>query len=147
MRSVKSNPSDLRGMVPAGFNVDLSEHLVRVAQDGKPKLGMLLSKWEMLMVYFKHGLEIPLCLNPDDEAQRTDHRTCLTAVMAMGERIQVMSSSMDDGALENLGYSHGFVASNLRYLRETYEQWYVRRDPEVVEGVWKGLLDECPQST
>jgi len=131
-----------REVRPTGFGAQsVGRELVRVAQEGHKQLSVALGQWEMLIAYFKHGLEIPLCLDPLNTSLREQHRTILTAAMSLGEVLN--GSGLKDEQLRSLGYSREFVAANLRYLRDTYQTWYVEKDKDSVEADFLAICNAC----
>lgn len=119
-----------REVSPLGYDpAALGERLIRVTQEGNKQFAVMLGQWEMFITYFKHCLEIPLCISKDrPEDLRNAHRTSLVAGMALGE---ILAGKVQGHPLESLGYADTFIASNLRYLRDTYQQWYGDRDDDL----------------
>jgi hypothetical protein len=115
--------------------------MIRVAQEGQKAIAVLFGQWEMIITFFKHGLEIPLCINPDNEMLREQHRLSLTAIMSMGELLLARTKNLKDDEIEAFGYSRSFLSSNVRYLRDTYQQWYVERDSNEVEAAYQKICD------
>lgn len=122
----------------------VGQELLRVAQDGKKQVSVLLAQWEMIIAFFKHGLEIPLCINENESRLKQQHRVILAGAIAMGELLHDQTKDLD---VEKSGYSNDFVSSNLRYLHDTYRQWYVERDSEYVEAAFKKICDACTKTS
>jgi hypothetical protein len=131
-----------RGIRPVGFGeVSVGREMIRVAQEGQKKLGVLLGQWEMILTFFKHGLEIPLCITPDNKDLKEQHRFILTGAMSLGELLLAETKATDDAEIKNIGYSKAFINANIRYLRDTYQAWYVERDSSEVEQTFKQICD------
>jgi hypothetical protein len=132
-----------REIRPPGFgDFSVGQELLRVAQqDGQKQLSVLLAQWEMIVTFFKHGLEIPLCINQGDASLKEQHRVILAGAIAIGEVASVQSKGAN---LNEIGYNGDFVSANLRYLHDTYRQWYVERDSESVKATYRKICDASP---
>jgi hypothetical protein len=131
-----------RSVKPGLFDVSVGREMMRVAQEGGQKsLSAFLGQWEMIITFFKHGLEIPLCINQSNETLRDHHRLLLTGIMGMGEMLLEKTKVVPDKQLEELGYSREFIKANVRYLRDTYQQWYADRDAQETEAAYLKICD------
>jgi hypothetical protein len=132
--SATNIPFPQREICPPGFGEgSVGREMIRVAQEGQKKLSVLLGQWEMIITFFKHGVEIPLCINPQNESIREQHRLILTGAMSLGELLLTESKNVSESELASIGYSKQFLNANIRYLRDTYNQWYIDRDAAEVE--------------
>jgi hypothetical protein len=61
--------------------------------------------------------------------------------MSIGEILTIQTKDVPEKDLQAFGYTHSFVKANLRYLRDTYQQWYVERSQESVESAYHKICD------
>lgn len=125
----------------------VGQQLIRIAQEGNKQWSVLMGKWEMLITFFKHGMEIPLCLDPSNISLRENHKYLLLGAMGVGEVLARQTKNVPEKELKSIGYSHAFLKANIRYLHDTYQQWYVERDTAAVEAAFRKICDGPNKTT
>jgi hypothetical protein len=136
----------------AGFPAFDRAFQTALKNNTEDRLAALIGQWDVLIVLFKHTFEIPVCGGIMVEpSQKRQHRAFLSQLMGMGESILHHMQSIDGAKVAETGYTVLFVESNVKYLREKYEEHFFSYDTERIEAdrqtIWNALASTHKRDT
>ena len=98
-----------------------------------------IAQWFLVLKMYK-DLELHFVKSKDRKQSEDKHRALLTGVMGIGEILVNESKEISEQEFGLINSSRTSLISNVRYLRDKYEQWFLQVDPEEIARVWPQLI-------
>ena len=105
-----------------------------------------VSNWTLVLKMFR-DVEIGYVSLRDRKPLEGKYRGLLASLMGFGELIMETANGLPNLDLRGTGMTRSDLDSNVRYLREKYEQWFVKVEDCDGEEILRRLENECSAST